>query len=41
MQHICKKDTTLISAMVSFKGMNLYFQMMWVLNKELGTITQP
>jgi len=33
MQHICKKDTTLISEMVSFKGMNLCFQMMWVLNK--------
>lgn len=33
MQHIYKKDTTLISAMVSFKGVDLFLQMIWVLNK--------
>lgn len=36
MQHICKKDTSLISAMVSFMGVNMFFQMKtWEL-KELG-----
>lgn len=33
MQHICKKDTSLICAMVSFTGINLFFQMKtWELN---------
>ena len=34
MQHICKKNTPLISAMVSFTSINMFLQMKtWDLNK--------